>query len=429
MTVQLKHSKITEIPNTEPAATPALWNTRYNEIDANFKCLAEFQPVGTSATPAAEANKAVEIEGFVLAENAFVLVKFENANTAEAPTLDVSGTGAKAIVFNGTPVDHAYLEANKYYQFVYDGTNWVLTGDVDVRHLYLPLTGGTLTGDLTIADTANLIVNGTTTLSSLDVVGEATFAEKTTVNGEFKAADTATFESVALHQDAIRSSKADAIQTYIDVSKGTAPAEELQSTIGVYDKDGFDNAQNRLATVAYSVDAAKNATLSFLVNKYEASGEETPCGLYAAWENGQSPVIALTHHPVDESDDFSVPTTNWANRRAYELNDFRLPSTAYELGEKVGCAYQAELFLECTQAGTTSAENLDTRSVSYGQVIMDGTCQWTVRAHVKSIGGLVPDENGNVVLLNNIRWEIADSKIDRDTEKPTYGLEEIDFNN
>jgi len=32
----LTHPKITQIPQTEPYATPALWNTRYDEIDSNF---------------------------------------------------------------------------------------------------------------------------------------------------------------------------------------------------------------------------------------------------------------------------------------------------------------------------------------------------------------------------------------------------------
>ena len=33
----LPHVPITPIPNTEPAAVPDLWNTRYQEIDENFK--------------------------------------------------------------------------------------------------------------------------------------------------------------------------------------------------------------------------------------------------------------------------------------------------------------------------------------------------------------------------------------------------------
>ena len=159
MAITLPHSAITEIPNTEPAATPALWNTRYNEIDGNFERLATYTPVGTSSTAAGTKAKAVTINGFSLSTNAFVLVKFSNANTASAPTLNVSNTGAKAIYFNGAAVPTGYLEANKFYHFVYDGSHWVLTGDVDVRHLYLPLAGGTITG--------NLAVRGTTTLTGL----------------------------------------------------------------------------------------------------------------------------------------------------------------------------------------------------------------------------------------------------------------------
>lgn len=81
---------------------------------------------------------------------------------------------------------------------------------------------------------------------------------------------------------------------------------------------------------------------------------------------------------------------------AYELNDFRRMNKAYSLGDKVNCAFRFEFYLECTTAGTTSAETLDTRNVTHGQVIDDGTCQWTVRTHVKSVNGNVPDANGNI---------------------------------
>lgn len=83
---------------------------------------------------------------------------------------------------------------------------------------------------------------------------------------------------------------------------------------------------------------------------------------------------------------------------AYELNDFRRMNKAYEVGDKVNCAFRFEFYLECTTAGTTSAETLDTRNVTHGQVITDGTCQWTVRTHVKSINGNVPDANGNITV-------------------------------
>lgn len=81
---------------------------------------------------------------------------------------------------------------------------------------------------------------------------------------------------------------------------------------------------------------------------------------------------------------------------AYELNDFRRMNTAYNVGDKVNCAFRFEFYLECTQAGTTSANALDTRNVTHGQVLTDGTVQWTVRTHIRSINGSFPDAIGNV---------------------------------
>lgn len=83
---------------------------------------------------------------------------------------------------------------------------------------------------------------------------------------------------------------------------------------------------------------------------------------------------------------------------AYKLNDFRRLNTAYKVGDKVNCAFRFEFYLECTQAGTTSANTLDTRNVTFGQTITDGTVKWIVRAHVKSVNNIVPDANGNIAI-------------------------------
>lgn len=82
----------------------------------------------------------------------------------------------------------------------------------------------------------------------------------------------------------------------------------------------------------------------------------------------------------------------------YEINDFRRKNTAYQVGDRVACAFLYDVFLECTSAGTTSNETLDTRNVTHGQVIQDGTCQWTVRTHIRSINNVVADGNGNVTI-------------------------------
>lgn len=82
----------------------------------------------------------------------------------------------------------------------------------------------------------------------------------------------------------------------------------------------------------------------------------------------------------------------------YEINEFRRKSTAYNVGDKVDCAFQYERFLECTKVGTTSGELLDTRNVTHGQVITDGTVEWTVRTHVRSVNGNVAGADGNVLV-------------------------------
>ena len=90
------------------------------------------------------------------------------------------------------------------------------------------------------------------------------------------------------------------------------------------------------------------------------------------------------------------PQTAVCTQLIYEINEFRRKSTTYQVGDKVDCAFQYERFLECTKAGTTSGELLDTRSVTHGQVIADGTVEWTVRTHARSINGSVAREDGDV---------------------------------
>lgn len=82
----------------------------------------------------------------------------------------------------------------------------------------------------------------------------------------------------------------------------------------------------------------------------------------------------------------------------HDVSDFRHKSTAYKVGDKVECMFNFELFLECTQGGTTGSGALDTRNVTHGQVITDGTVKWTVRTHIKSVNNIVADASGNVII-------------------------------
>lgn len=94
-----------------------------------------------------------------------------------------------------------------------------------------------------------------------------------------------------------------------------------------------------------------------------------------------------------ESKDKSMTVDN-----AYKLNDFRRMNTTYSVGDKVACVFEYDFYLECIQAGTTSAASLDTQNVTFGQEIEDGTAKWKVKANVRTVNGVEADEDGNINL-------------------------------
>lgn len=93
-------------------------------------------PYGSCSTAAGTAAKVVTVDNFSLETSARVAVKFTVTNTAGSPTLNVNSTGAKAIYYNGAAITAGYIKANKVYEFIYNGTQWDLLGDVDTNTTY-----------------------------------------------------------------------------------------------------------------------------------------------------------------------------------------------------------------------------------------------------------------------------------------------------
>lgn len=83
---------------------------------------------GVCSTGSSVAAKTVEASGFVLQTGSRVVLTLTNSNTASHPTLNVSGTGAKNIVYDGDAVGEVMRSGT--YDLVYDGTNWVIIGGV-----------------------------------------------------------------------------------------------------------------------------------------------------------------------------------------------------------------------------------------------------------------------------------------------------------
>lgn len=139
-----------------PLATQSDIPTKVSDLlnDKNFTTVYN----ATCSTAAATAAKeATTTEGnFALVQGVTVNVIFSTTNsTNTAITLDVDGTGAKPIKYiNNTGYSNipsaGYIVANLNYQFVYDGTNWVIqnlnynSNDVDRHRINNNLKSGSV---------------------------------------------------------------------------------------------------------------------------------------------------------------------------------------------------------------------------------------------------------------------------------------------
>ena len=93
---------------------------------------------GTCSTAAATAAKNVTVNGFTLREGAVVIVTFANTNTAASPTLNVNGTGAKNIYFQGSAIESGWLIANNPYLLRYNGNRYdVVATDLTIYQTQL----------------------------------------------------------------------------------------------------------------------------------------------------------------------------------------------------------------------------------------------------------------------------------------------------
>lgn len=135
-------------------------------------------PYGKCSTAAGTAAKVVSVDGyFSLETGAIVAVKFTITNTANSPTLNVDSTGAKAIYYKGAAIQASYLKANYVYQFIYNGTQWDLLGEIDTNDIPT-VNNGTLTiqknGTNVQTFTANQSTNVTANITVPTKVSELT---------------------------------------------------------------------------------------------------------------------------------------------------------------------------------------------------------------------------------------------------------------
>ena len=121
---------------TGNAGTATKWATKRTVDGVQMDGSANVHHYGACSTAAATAEKAVALTGFVLATGAVIRVKFTVTNTAANPTLNVNATGAKPVYYRGAAITAGTLAANRTYEFVYNGTQYELVGDIDSNTIY-----------------------------------------------------------------------------------------------------------------------------------------------------------------------------------------------------------------------------------------------------------------------------------------------------
>lgn len=114
---------------------------------------------------------------FSLESGAQVLVKFNNANTANSPTLNINGKGAKQIYYKGAQITSGNEKnfLNGVCLFVYDGTRWHL-----VENYVHPAYTSQESGLYKFAVDTTGHVSSTTTITKADITGLGIPGENTT---------------------------------------------------------------------------------------------------------------------------------------------------------------------------------------------------------------------------------------------------------
>lgn len=162
-------TKTSEITNDSGFITSGATTAKAKQLETarkidgvNFDGTADITHYGTCSTAAGTAAKTVAVTGFNLVTGARVTVKFTVTNTAASPTLNVNGTGAKAIKYRGSTISTGYLAANRVYEFVYDGTDYLFMGDIniDTNTTYKAGTGITI-GSGNAINHSNSVTAGT----------------------------------------------------------------------------------------------------------------------------------------------------------------------------------------------------------------------------------------------------------------------------
>lgn len=99
-------------------------------IDYSAPVSANGNDYSVCTTAAGIREKIVDCKGFMLMPGSKITVRFTTSNAAASPALNINGTGAKPIYYNGSAISPEILLADSTYSFRYNGDRYDLDGYV-----------------------------------------------------------------------------------------------------------------------------------------------------------------------------------------------------------------------------------------------------------------------------------------------------------
>ncbi|MBD5156565.1 MAG: BppU family phage baseplate upper protein [Butyrivibrio sp.] len=139
--VRMKYTDPTNIAGNAATATKLATARIINGM--YFDGNADRTNYAVCGTAGATAEKTVTCAGFTPSLGAEIVVYFQNANTADNPTLNVSGTGAKPIYYHGKAIPAGYIKAARIIALRSTGSAYSVVGDIDTDTTYSNMVGAT----------------------------------------------------------------------------------------------------------------------------------------------------------------------------------------------------------------------------------------------------------------------------------------------
>ena len=125
-----------KLGKTENATSATKLQTARKIDGVSFDGASDITHYGVCEDGSGVLNKSVSCPGFTLVEGATIKVKFKYSQfVSGATSLNVNGTGAKTIKYQSKDFDgEDILKSGTVYEFVYDGTNYILVGELSIRY-------------------------------------------------------------------------------------------------------------------------------------------------------------------------------------------------------------------------------------------------------------------------------------------------------